>query len=317
MMLNSYSGKYKNFHLRSSYEYAVALFLDHQKKRWIYEGNSYIINNSRYIPDFTIFNKKTNKIKYIIEVKSTVPSELKKARLYKKELDKMGIKLKIYTYKKILKLYKKFMDISLNFTINEWKKLNINNRKNFHCRGKGNPNFGNKLCNKSKRLISLSSKDRWQNSRLKKLMIAGSKKGALAVSIKYKGIRKKEWVSLKCIQCGSIFEVEPRFKNKRKFCKLECANLYNSFLGGKIYSENIKKIHIKIKKLVIKWIRLNGYILEYIKLNSIKNELESLRSEVEERYKIKDLRFIAKACGIESLKMKDFLMYLKDIYHSN
>lgn len=119
-MAKGYSGYYKNVYLRSSYEYAFAMYLDSKSVTWAYEAKEYELDNVTYIPGFFIYDDKGETVR-VVEVKSSLPKELKKAEYRKQAMKNLyNIDVEIITYKDLLKIYRKDMDISLNSVITKW-----------------------------------------------------------------------------------------------------------------------------------------------------------------------------------------------------
>lgn len=60
---------YKGYKFRSRLEARWAVFLSHSPDRWVYEMEGYQLESGWYLPDFTIFDAKSGKLKMFIEVK--------------------------------------------------------------------------------------------------------------------------------------------------------------------------------------------------------------------------------------------------------
>lgn len=56
-MNRGYAGFYKGFYLRSSYEYAYAVYLDQMFIPWSYEDQVFDIEGKSYKPDFFFYDQ--------------------------------------------------------------------------------------------------------------------------------------------------------------------------------------------------------------------------------------------------------------------
>ncbi|MEB2492939.1 hypothetical protein SOP93_17405 [Peribacillus frigoritolerans] len=112
-MVKAYGGYYKDIFLRSSYEYAYALYLDEIGIKWGYELQNFRLSKKVYKPDFFLYDTDWNLLK-IAEVKSESASERKKASEYKKQMkDIHNIDVKIVTLETLQQLYERFFQQSV------------------------------------------------------------------------------------------------------------------------------------------------------------------------------------------------------------
>ena len=68
-MNRGYAGFYRSFYLRSSYEYAYAVYLDYFSIPWSYEDQVFNIDGKNYKPDFFFYDQYGN-LEKIVEIKS-------------------------------------------------------------------------------------------------------------------------------------------------------------------------------------------------------------------------------------------------------
>ena len=78
-MNRGYAGYYKNFYLRSSYEYAYAVYLDYFSITWSYEDQFFSIDGKNYKPDFFFYDQYGN-LEKIVEIKSRDKNALRKGK---------------------------------------------------------------------------------------------------------------------------------------------------------------------------------------------------------------------------------------------
>ncbi|OLN23339.1 hypothetical protein BTO30_05065 [Domibacillus antri] len=87
-MNRGYAGFYKDFYLRSSYEYAYAVYLDHHSIPWSYEDKIYDIGFKKYKPDFFFYDQYGN-VEKIVEIKSRDSQAKKDAQHCLKTIENM------------------------------------------------------------------------------------------------------------------------------------------------------------------------------------------------------------------------------------
>ncbi|WP_423407374.1 hypothetical protein AABM38_16415 [Heyndrickxia sp. MSNUG] len=177
-MNRGYAGYYKGFFLRSSYEYAYALYLDYHKIRWKYETKSYDIGYKTYKPDFFIFDESGSLLE-IIEMKSRNIDAKKNARQALEKINTLfGIKCELVSYEELLKIYK-VMPFSLNSVITQW--INSENTTiNKSLSGKLNGHYNLKHTPIAKKKIGEHTKRLWNtNNEVKGRMLEGLRKSGL------------------------------------------------------------------------------------------------------------------------------------------
>lgn len=161
-MNRGYGGFYKDFYLRSSYEYAYAVYLDHFSIPWSYEDQVFNIDGKSYKPDFFFYNQYGN-LEKIVEIKSRNKKAKEKALHLLKTIEKnYQIKTELISYEELLRLYSS-MPMTLNFIINNWitsEKTTINKAT----KGSLNPHYGLKHSEESKRKIGEHTKKLWNSN---------------------------------------------------------------------------------------------------------------------------------------------------------
>jgi hypothetical protein len=120
-MNRGYAGFYKGFYLRSSYEYAYAIYLDYHKINWSYETISYDIGYKTYKPDFFIYDESGSLLK-IVEIKSrNINSKISARKALEKIETLFEIECELLSYEELLEIYK-IMPFSLNSVLTQWIK---------------------------------------------------------------------------------------------------------------------------------------------------------------------------------------------------
>lgn len=296
-----YSGVYKGTHLRSSLEFAYAYYLDHKGISWSYEEQTFDLNGESYKPDFFLKEE-------IVEIKGTENYQegLRKANLLK---ELYGVKIRVLSYKHLLRIYQEEMPISLNRS----KKIWINdfgailNGPNVH--GKNNPMFGKKHSEKTKDLISKKAREphRVEIARGNaKIMYQKNLQDGFVFAKK----RRAPWEVRKCEYCGSTIEV--RSSSKRRFCSLPCANKTFSQIGADVLKQQSRENLDDIKAFMIEWCTKNKDIVKSTLYNKITTTLCDMLTEIYTRFNIKDMRIISKAWFGEDRGRKELLKSLKE-----
>lgn len=290
MIKNSYSGYYKKYFLRSSYEYIFIKCLEQEKIEFKYEEQIFDLSDgSRYIPDFFFY--KGNQLEYIVEIKSERPDEVLKAnkRVFLMEKD-FGIKVIIFQSKE---LKERCSNLNLDFykLQKEWKEdKNTSQKQDWS--GKKNPMYGLKQSDKCKEI-----------NRLKQIKKFETKESREKFSIKMKLVMSK--IDMKKVQSHRILPRESRkcknsFCNnhfmvietsKQKFCSKECALKSDERKDGdriRLEKKNLDREIIKDKVLKIA-IENKDKIMQ-IKMNNIEEPLQELYGQLLQENGLKDIR---------------------------
>lgn len=307
-MVRGYSGYYNGVYLRSSLEFAYALYLDNKKINWKYECEVFELEHFRYKPDFFIFDDNNNLIK-IVEVKGEGNWKLGKEKV-KEFKEKYQIEIDFLGYKEIVSLYQNEMPIrynrAKNIWINEYKA--ILNWQDIH--GKKNPMYGVQHKESTKKIISEKAKKRFENPDYKKFttnkLIEYNRNNNFACA---RG-RKVEQAIGKCEYCDVEYRYE-RYKNRR-FCSLDCACKHNSLLGAEKTKQNSKDNLDSLKSFIYEWSFNNKDLILNSPLNKISTTLSPLFYEIELEFGIKDKRTISKAIFGKDKGRKEFLIHLKN-----
>jgi hypothetical protein len=302
-MIRSYSGYYKKIYLRSSYEYALARYLDEMQMEWRYEIKTYNLGDVKYKPDFFLI--ENGEIVKILEVKSDFKKEIDKANEKIALMKKLyGLECELITNDKLVEMYKNSSN-SLTKIKNEWISTN---RKNTvaNMKGKKNPHFGLKHSQKTLEIIGMKTKERWEkNDDTKKRMLEGLRKSGQSQKGKLKSVR----VEIQCEKCNKkIVKTE---KSKQRYCTQKCAGNNNIDLATKKFLENMNLRNIEIRKTIISWSVNNKQQVIECKFNQITPTFKNLLEELDTLYNIKDYRTITKAFLGKNSSRKEFLLELK------
>lgn len=309
-------GYYGEHYIRSSYEYAYALYLDTQNVNWGYEVETYDLGFKKYKPDFFIYDNQGNLIK-VVEVKSSKRDELELGNRSLNELKRLyGIDTELVTYKKLLNIYKSQMPISLTRTINEWidhcKKLSPSTAR---MTGDKNPHYGLKHTVNTKISISESSKKRWENEETRERMLEGLRKGR-ATRWQGDGIKTTApRMEYTCEICGKKFI--DKVSSNRKTCSKKCAGNKAITFAKQGREKERKERYLAIKGKVEQWAVRNKSTVLNAKYNEILPTLEPLISEINSKFSTKDIRIISLAVFGEYKGRKELLKYMKEIAQSS
>lgn len=309
-------GYYMGNYLRSSYEYAYALYLDTVNANWNYEVKSYDLGFKIYKPDFFIYDKIGNIIK-VVEVKSNNPKEVelgKKSLEYLKEM--YGVDGELVTYNELREIYKKYMNVSLTKTINEWINYCKRTLSSATYAGKNNPHYGMKHKKETLESISKATKLRWKDEKTKKRMLEGLKKGRenrmsdTNPSDRFI-VERKEYT---CEVCGKTFI--DKVTVDRKVCSKRCAGNKAIELAKLGRAKERKERYNAIHDMVKEWALSNREVVLAAKYNQILPTLEPMLKEIEEKLGTKDIRMIGLAVFGKDKGRKELLRYMKDIASS-
>lgn len=313
-IIRGYSGYYKGVYLRSSYEYAYAVYLDHNNIIWRYEEKIFDLGECKYKPDFFIYDTDF-RLKYIIEVKSgqkdQVSEAVKKINLMKQIYN---IDCYLITRTELLDLYNR-LPFSFTSKVNEW--INSENTTiHSNMNGELNPHFGMKHNEETRTKIGMMTTLRWQDDKMRYKMMIGSKEGAQKVRKLKKGIFKKKRETRNCLMCDKIFTVIET--SKQIFCSQTCGSKYNFHLATEVNVQNKQERYKDIKEFAIKWVKDNKEIINDANFSKINTALDPLINEIHNKFNIKDIRIISLAVtGDEQAGRRNLLSFLKDLISSD
>lgn len=309
-MIRGYSGYYKGFYLRSSYEYAFAKYLDDRKIDWKYEQKSFDLNGEIYVPDFFIY--RNNSFLGVVEVKSNKSEEIQKGKEKLQKLEKYYfIKGELISLSELNRLYKEqYKDNSkLNKVLKEWKE-NKNN-KLYSSIWDENGNLSKEQITIMKKTISKQTKQRWKNPEMKEKMLEGALKGALTLKN-----RKGKWFKVErekrnCAKCGKEFVVIKT--SSQKYCSTKCPSEIGAVMAKELIDKENAAKSEAIKQITHQWIVGKEKKILNTKFNRIGNTLNSLVDEIYNELGIRDIRTITKHLIGKEKGRKDLLQYLKNL----
>lgn len=215
-MNRGYAGYYKGFYLRSSYEYAYAVYLDYHQLPWSFEDQNYEIDGSFYKPDFFFYNK-AGTLEKIVEVKSRNKNELLIAKKRLKLIEEQyQIETELISYDELLDMYKS-MPVSLTSIISKWITSD-NTTIHKSAVGKLNGHYGLRHSEEAKRRIGEHTRRLWnEESPAKRKMIDGLRKSGLSQKGKIKTPREKRY----CDLCSNVFY--DLITSRRIYCSRTCS----------------------------------------------------------------------------------------------
>jgi len=304
-MNRGYAGFYKDYYLRSSYEYAYAKYLDYHLIPWTYESELYDLGHKIYKPDFFLFDPDGN-LNKIIEIKSrNKTAQLNALNDLIILSNKINIPCELISYKELLELYKD-LPFSLNSIITEW----INSDRtslNKTAKGRLNGHFGIKHSEKTKQLIGENTKKRWgANTLSKQRMLEGLKKSGMAQRGK---IKTKRTVK-KCLRCQKKYTI--LITSSKKYCSRKCSGSVAIELATENYILTRKNIHTGIREFVVEWSLSNSETVLWTPLNKISTSILPMIEIIGEKFGVKDLRVITKAVFGKDLGRKKLIDFMKD-----
>lgn len=304
-----YSGYYKNYYLKSSYEYVFAKILDHDNVNWKYEVKTFDLGFKKYKPDFFIYDDFDELIS-VIEIKSEIKREQEIAIKSLNKLDeRYCIKGYMYAYKDLSKMCKE-RNMKITRLINSWIN-DVNTTINKSFKGNINPHFNIKHSDKTKELIGIKTKDRWLENR--EVYLNASKKGAMKAKELFTGQERKKRVTVKCPICSEQFiKIEG---GSKIYCSQKCANKVNGKKGAILEKETAQEKRNNIRDFILKWSKENTELIMNTPYNKISN-LKDLFNKINDLYSIKDLRIISKSVFGEDRGRKELLKFLKEYVQS-
>ncbi|WP_186670568.1 NUMOD3 domain-containing DNA-binding protein [Sporosarcina sp. BP05] len=309
-MNRGYAGYYKSFYLRSSYEYAYAVYLDHFFITWSYEDQVFRIDGENYKPDFFFYDQSGN-LEKIVEIKSRDKNALEKAKERLKSIEQqVQIKTELVSYEELLIIYKN-MPVSLNSIITKWI---ASDKTTIHKAASGelNSHYGLKHSEETKKKIGEHTKSLWNtNSETKKRMIEGLRKSGLSQRGKIKTLRESRYCSL----CSHEFIVMKT--SARIYCSRECSGKVAIKLATDEYVNKRKIIHSEIKGYINQWTMENKDIVLATPFNKINSTIKPMTDEILRRYNVKDFRVISSAIFGVDQGRKELLKYMKKLCNEN
>lgn len=305
-MNRGYAGYYKGFYLRSSYEYAYAIYLDYHKVNWTYEAKTFDIGYKIYKPDFFIFDQNGSLLK-VVEIKSRNREAKKSAMMALERIKTLhGIDSDLISYEELLNIYE-YLPFSLNSVITKWiKSKNTTISKSLS--GSLNGHFNIKHTPATKRKIGEHTKQLWNsNSSAKQRMLDGLKKSGLSQKGKIKTPREKR----RCLICNSEFIT--LVSSPKKFCNKVCAGKSAIQNATNIYVNKRKVLHGEIKQFIVEWSIANSSLVLSTPLNKVSTTISSMLDQIENSFGVKDLRVISKAVFGEDRGRKELLLFMKSV----
>lgn len=303
-MNRGYAGFYKDTFLRSSYEFAYAVYLDYLKIPWKYEVTIYDIGYKKYKPDFFLYNENGNLVK-IVEIKSRNKKAKESALRNLVAMKEMyNINSELVSYEELLSLYVE-LPFSLNSILTKWivSEHTIIN-KSF--KGEQNGHFQMKHSMATKLIIGKHTKTLWaSDSPSKERMVEGLRNSGLRQKGKIKIPREVRV----CMSCAIEFEV--LVTSKKTFCSRKCSGKKAIQLATLKYMKSRHNEHKIIRQYVLKWALNNKQIILSTPLNRITPTISKLLEEIFLLYGIKDIRVITKAVLGEDLGRKELIQFMK------
>lgn len=309
MSNRGYAGYYKNFYLRSSYEYAYAKYLDFYSIAWDYERQIFNIESKLYKPDFFILNPD-NTIKKIVEIKSRNPTAIQVAKQNLTYIKgNYGYEVEVISYKQLLSLYEN-LPFTLNSVITAWISSSETTISKV-AYGNKNGHFNMKHSNETKKKIGEHTKSLWaEDSPSRRRMLEGLNKSGMK-----KGYLRVPREERKCLFCKITFTVLNT--SLQKYCSQSCAGNVAIRIATAASVNKQKTIHKEIKHYVLHWLKYNKKTVMDTPFNRIKTTLEPLLQEIENKFGIKDIRIVSKAVVGNDCGRKDLLKFMKDICNEN
>lgn len=309
-MNRGYAGFYKNYYLRSSYEYAYATYLDHFSIPWSYEDRTFKINGRSYKPDFFFYDHYGDLVK-LVEIKSRNKLAIERAKERLKIIEEeYQIETELISYEELLSIYQK-MPVSLHSVIKKWI---TSDKTTIHKAAMGplNGHFGLKHTEESKRRIGEHTKKLWDSdSPAKKRMVEGLRKSGSIQKGKIKTPRE-----IRCCKlCLTEFSV--MITSTRIYCSRECSGKVARILATNSYVAKRKSVHNGIKNYIIQWTMENKELVLSTPFNKINTTIKPMTDEIYRQFNVKDFRVISSAVfGIDRGR-KELLRFMKHLCNEN
>ncbi|KAB7708790.1 restriction endonuclease [Bacillus aerolatus] len=305
-MNRGYAGFYKNFYLRSSYEYAYAVYLDYFSLPWSYEDKVFDIGYKKYKPDFFFYDKYGN-LEKIVEIKSREPKVKENALKILNTIEEIyNIKCVLISYEELLELYNE-LPFSLNSVITKWNS-SLDTTINKSSKGELNAHYQMKHSEEVKKKIGEHTKQLWaSNSASKERMIEGLRKSGLSQKGKIKTPREIR----RCKLCIEKFEV--LITSSQVYCSQQCSGKYAIEIATQAYIHKREGIHAEIRTYIIQWAEQNKELILQAQFNRIKPTINPMVEEIYQRFGVKDFRVISKAVFGEDRGRKELLIFMKQV----
>lgn len=309
-MNRGYAGFYKGFYLRSSYEYAYAIYLDHIAVPWSYEDQVFDVNGKSYKPDF-FFYDQFGKLEKIVEIKSRNMKAKEKAKRQLSVIEKQyNINTELISYEELQVIYDK-MPKSLNAVITSWI-TSEKNTINKAAKGILNPHYGLKHSDETKMIIGIHTQKLWNSdSESKMRMVEGLRQSGLAQKGKIRIPRETRF----CKLCSKGFDIIKT--STRIYCSRKCAGKVAISLATDVYMSKRSVIHSEIKNYIIQWTMDNQEIVLSTPFNKIQSTIKPMTDEILRRYGVKDMRVISKAVFGFDRGRKELLRFMKELCSEN
>ena len=309
MSNRGYAGYYKDFYLRSSYEYAYAKYLDFYSIAWDYERQIFNIENKLYKPDFFILNPD-NTIKKIVEVKSKNLTAIQVAKQNLRYIqENYGYEIEVISYKQLLSLYEN-LPFTLNSVITAWISSSETTISKV-AYGSKNGHFNMKHSIETKKKIGEHTKLLWaEDSPSRRRMLEGLNKSGMK-----KGYIRVPREERNCLFCKTTFTVLNT--SLQKYCSQSCSGNVAIKLATEASVNKQKQIHKEIKHYVLHWLKDNKETVMHTPFNRIKTTLEPLLKEIENKFGIKDIRIVSKAVVGNDCGRKELLKFMKNMCSEN
>lgn len=309
MSIRGYSGVYKGYYLKSSYEYVMAVILDHDDINWRYEEQDFDLGMRVYRPDFFLYNTE-NKLYKVIEVKSNISEEIQKGEETTKLLKELyGIPAEVILRKDLSKMCKE-RGLKITKLIENWKNM-PEVKTNFDYSGKNNPHFGMKHSELTKKKIGERTRQRIKEN--PEPYLNGLLKGAETMKRKLAGIEKTPREIRKCEYCGKSMRV--LITSKQRYCSPTCSGNDNYKLGLKKQAENTNKRRKKIKEFIIKWTLDNKDLVLKTPYNKITTNLKEMFDEIDREFGVNSRNgYAARSVSDgKSTSRKQLLDFMKEL----
>lgn len=309
MSNRGYAGYYKNFYLRSSYEYAYAMYLDFFSITWDYERQIFNVENKLYKPDFFILNPD-NTIKKIVEVKSKNLAAIENAKQNLKYIqEQFGYEIEVISYRQLLSLYEK-LPFTLNSVITAWISSSETTISKV-ATGNKNGHFNMKHSIETKKKIGEHTKLLWaEDSASRRRMLEGLNKSGMKKG--YIRVPREERI---CLFCKTTFTTLST--STQKYCSQSCSGIVAIKLATEASVNKQLQIHKEIKQYVFYWLEDKTETVMNTPFNRIKTTLEPLLKEIENKFGIKDIRIVSKAVVGHDCGRKELLKFMKKICSEN
>jgi hypothetical protein len=293
MNVCSYAGFYKNYYLRSSYEYIYCRVLEAQDKKFEIEKYTYTLSDgTTYKPDFFILNDN-NEIISIDEIKSENKTRIEEAKR-KIELLKRQLNIPInLLFSKDLKILCKENQLDFYKLKAEWINSEMTSQNHILSR-EMNPMFNHKHKEISKKINGQKTSLRFKDENFRLKHSEAVKKAMQKVDkSKLIGNKRKDREQRICLYCGKVFNVI--YTSKQKYCCKTCSALAGFDIATK---KNIEQNHLllnTIKQDTINFLSVHKDNLIKInngKYHGKKEELIKLLKPIIDRYYLADMRTI-------------------------